>query len=314
MPGIATPGAASLVSARRLPRKRGRAKGVSRSASTPQLRQTDIDAERRRHKLTYQRISVACGHCRHRKIRCLVAESDAHGRCQNCIRLNKVCVYYPVDQQMAMEGALEGRSGPSSVVSLSPLNAGTTTQAEPQRRPSAAAKVIAPPPPVPTTTTSVIEPPPLVPIPMANPLHHPSSFPPPPNVIPYNSSWDTTVAPLPAPEGEASLLWHFDSPAQGVTSPDHLTLPAPPPSIWPPLFRSISYDHLDGAAQYPSFPPTDLSCSFPADATVMSPFIVPSEVFVPPYQLQQQPPPPQWFNPQQVYVPPVEEFEGFGEG
>lgn len=74
-------------------------------------------ADKRRNKLGYHRTSVACGelrvedalvsrvliilqgHCRRRKIRCLLAPEDAHGRCSNCIRLKKDCNFYPVDQQ-----------------------------------------------------------------------------------------------------------------------------------------------------------------------------------------------------------------------
>jgi hypothetical protein len=37
------------------------------------------------------------GHCRRRKIRCLLAKDDPQGRCANCIRLKKECNFYPVD-------------------------------------------------------------------------------------------------------------------------------------------------------------------------------------------------------------------------
>lgn len=43
--------------------------------------------------------SMETGHCRRRKIRCLLAPDDPHGRCSNCIRLKKECNFYPVDQQ-----------------------------------------------------------------------------------------------------------------------------------------------------------------------------------------------------------------------
>ncbi|WPG97768.1 Hypothetical protein R9X50_00054900 [Acrodontium crateriforme] len=57
-------------------------------------------------KLGYQRTSIACANCRRRKIRCVISEADAnrHQKCSNCIRLKKDCVFYPVDQQAAMEG------------------------------------------------------------------------------------------------------------------------------------------------------------------------------------------------------------------
>ncbi|KAF2773696.1 hypothetical protein EJ03DRAFT_104916 [Teratosphaeria nubilosa] len=83
-------------------------KHLPRSTSTPHLREkfnmiSDSDADKKRNKLGYQRISIACAHCRRRKIRCLVAEGDPQSRCQNCIRLKKECVFYPVDQQSAIE-------------------------------------------------------------------------------------------------------------------------------------------------------------------------------------------------------------------
>jgi len=109
---------------------------IKRSASTPNVRglaSTDTAAtslaDKRRNKLGYHRTSVACGkssvpswfgaeghdadserlrmrltveragHCRRRKIRCLLAPDDIHGRCSNCIRLKKECNFFPVDQQ-----------------------------------------------------------------------------------------------------------------------------------------------------------------------------------------------------------------------
>ncbi|KAK4186139.1 hypothetical protein QBC35DRAFT_282586 [Podospora australis] len=55
--------------------------------------------EKRRNKLGYHRTSVACGHCRKRKIRCIPSPNDTSGRCANCIRLKKDCSFFPVDQQ-----------------------------------------------------------------------------------------------------------------------------------------------------------------------------------------------------------------------
>lgn len=64
------------------------------------------------------------GHCRRRKIRCVLAEQDDHGRCQNCIRLKKECVFYPVDSAGGPESRAQQRSGAgsksSSVISNSP--------------------------------------------------------------------------------------------------------------------------------------------------------------------------------------------------
>ncbi|EXM11168.1 hypothetical protein NOF04DRAFT_1008202 [Fusarium oxysporum II5] len=54
--------------------------------------------EKKRNKLGYHRTSVACGHCRRRKIRCITSPNDTQGRCINCIRLKKDCSFFPVDQ------------------------------------------------------------------------------------------------------------------------------------------------------------------------------------------------------------------------
>ncbi|KAL2022793.1 hypothetical protein VTK56DRAFT_4609 [Thermocarpiscus australiensis] len=63
----------------------------------------DPAGEKRRNKLGYHRTSVACGHCRRRKIRCVPAQNDVQGRCINCIRLKKECSFYPVDQQPPLD-------------------------------------------------------------------------------------------------------------------------------------------------------------------------------------------------------------------
>ncbi|KAL3424830.1 hypothetical protein PVAG01_04111 [Phlyctema vagabunda] len=81
---------------------------IKRALSTPNVRgQASADAaalamssaEKRRNKLGYHRTSMACGHCRRRKIRCIPSAGDAQNRCANCIRLKKECNFVPVDQQ-----------------------------------------------------------------------------------------------------------------------------------------------------------------------------------------------------------------------
>ncbi|KAG9245697.1 hypothetical protein BJ878DRAFT_337641 [Calycina marina] len=80
---------------------------VKKSTSIPNVRgqasseaaALALSAEKRRNKLGYHRTSVACGHCRRRKIRCIPAPADPQNRCSNCIRLKKECNFYPVDQQ-----------------------------------------------------------------------------------------------------------------------------------------------------------------------------------------------------------------------
>ncbi|KAJ9298937.1 transcriptional regulator family: Fungal Specific TF [Paecilomyces variotii] len=90
-------------------------------------------ADKKRNKLGYHRTSVACVHCRRRKIRCLVAADDAQGRCENCIRLRKECHFFPVDQQPPVEkrsrpgSKLETPASEPSQTSPSPQFPGTVT-------------------------------------------------------------------------------------------------------------------------------------------------------------------------------------------
>lgn len=119
-------------------RKAAKGKGpadLRRSASTPHLHGPPVgdsgplspNSDKRRNKLGYHRTSVACGksslgpmsasfvsaripvdapagHCRRRKIRCLLPSPEDHqGRCTNCIRLKKDCNFYPVDQAGPLE-------------------------------------------------------------------------------------------------------------------------------------------------------------------------------------------------------------------
>ncbi|KAF2258251.1 hypothetical protein CC78DRAFT_537937 [Lojkania enalia] len=107
---------------------------IRRSSSTPHMRNLAVassgelspTADKRRNKLGYHRTSVACGHCRRRKIRCLVAQDDSQGRCANCIRLKKECNFYPVEQnpenQRSQTNAAKeaGSAAPASSTTSSP--------------------------------------------------------------------------------------------------------------------------------------------------------------------------------------------------
>ncbi|MCJ1250193.1 hypothetical protein MMC30_007419 [Trapelia coarctata] len=118
-------------SRRRRPSKGAGSAGLKRSASTPNIRKLTAGetamslAEKRRNKLGYHRTSVACVHCRRRKIRCLLAPDDPQNRCSNCIRLKKECNFYPVDQQPQVErqpragSRTEGHSAGNSASSSS---------------------------------------------------------------------------------------------------------------------------------------------------------------------------------------------------
>ncbi|KAK3673117.1 hypothetical protein LTR78_006957 [Recurvomyces mirabilis] len=115
-------------------------KHLGRAVSTPHMRDGAMsDDDKKRNKLGYQRISIACAHCRRRKIRCVIADADPQQRCQNCIRLKKECVFYPVEQQNALDNRTESSSkavtdsGPSSVVSVSPPNNATDRSFESTR-------------------------------------------------------------------------------------------------------------------------------------------------------------------------------------
>ena len=144
---------ASLAAARRRRSSKGSMmSSLKRSASTPNVRGLIAGesamsmADKRRNKLGYHRTSVACGmcspqrdgehglmwrigHCRRRKIRCLLALDDPQNRCSNCIRLKKECNFFPVDQQPQMDrrprtGSKAGSGETSASSSSSPALAG----------------------------------------------------------------------------------------------------------------------------------------------------------------------------------------------
>jgi hypothetical protein len=134
---------------KRRPSKDKSSSALRRSSSTPHMRNLALGTagdlsptgDKRRNKLGYHRTSVACGkpcvtpacgaladftetgHCRRRKIRCLVANDETTGRCANCIRLKKECNFYPVDQnpepprQGAGKDSVAGPSGSSATSS-----------------------------------------------------------------------------------------------------------------------------------------------------------------------------------------------------
>ncbi|KAL4904732.1 hypothetical protein BDW74DRAFT_185585 [Aspergillus multicolor] len=105
------------------------------SITLTQTAAMDPSADKKRNKLGYHRTSVACVHCRRRKIRCLVAADDPQGRCENCIRLRKECQFFPVDQQPPIEkksrpnSRIETISNDASTASSSPPTMGEQTDA-----------------------------------------------------------------------------------------------------------------------------------------------------------------------------------------
>ncbi|KFA63193.1 hypothetical protein S40285_03257 [Stachybotrys chlorohalonatus IBT 40285] len=58
--------------------------------------------EKKKNRLGYHRISIACTHCRRRKIRCITSRDD-QAHCVNCIRLKKECIFNPVTPPAPMD-------------------------------------------------------------------------------------------------------------------------------------------------------------------------------------------------------------------
>lgn len=136
---------------------------LRRSTSTPHMRNLALGqsgelsptSNKARNKLGYHRTSVACGtsmkhcaygsqtrsqglpltilgHCRRRKIRCLLAPDDPQGRCSNCIRLKKECNFFPVEHNLDTQrpsGAVKELSTgtPTTPVASSPRHHGAHT-------------------------------------------------------------------------------------------------------------------------------------------------------------------------------------------
>jgi hypothetical protein len=71
-----------------------------RQDSTPEKQLSA--GEKKRTKLGYHRTSIACNHCRRRKIRCITS-ADTRDKCSNCIRLKKDCNFTSVEQQAAAD-------------------------------------------------------------------------------------------------------------------------------------------------------------------------------------------------------------------
>lgn len=248
---------------------------VKRSMSTPNVRgQATADAaalalsaEKRRNKLGYHRTSVACGHCRRRKIRCIPAPGDAQSRCSNCIRLKKECNFYPVDQAPPPD----------------PQRRGSKAQSGPERTSESSSPS--------TASGQLPEIPPSLPYP---PLNMPpiqdlggphmkrqrtESFSPENKVVTSSRNFEYNTAPHQgatnwmAPDASPSTkpqsdvpqsFWRVnpqDSPLTPAFSPFTPSLQIPPPQNWPASHpepspredigwsvpqRSISYSNLEG--------------------------------------------------------------------
>lgn len=105
----------------------------------------------RKNKLGYTRISVACMHCRRRKIRCVTPDNGTENRCANCIKLKKDCIFTGIEHGDDAEPSSSKsmpRSQTPSNVSRSPI------EAEPDRYPTANPQLSNVPSPLGATTTA----------------------------------------------------------------------------------------------------------------------------------------------------------------
>ncbi|KAL7946028.1 hypothetical protein V8C42DRAFT_49820 [Trichoderma barbatum] len=113
--------------------------------------------EKKRNKLGYHRTSIACGHCRRRKIRCIISTEDQN-RCVNCIRLKKECSFHPVDQQQPYDQKQQppqtpGGSNTVTASSSPAISRGSSVDQGPQRQHYASIPVA----PVPSMGTPTIQ-------------------------------------------------------------------------------------------------------------------------------------------------------------
>ncbi|PBP28398.1 Fungal Zn binuclear cluster domain containing protein [Diplocarpon rosae] len=265
---------------------------TNRSMSTPNVQgqaTSDVaalalSADKRRNKLGYHRTSVACGHCRRRKIRCIAAPGDPHNRCSNCIRLKKECHFFAVDQQPLPDPQRRGSKAQSSTGRGSEESSPSTSSGPIPELPQALSYSHQSMPPnqdlggpqmrcqrtesrSPEMEGKEVFPPPIHNFPI-HPAAIPSSrayeYPPPP---PHGSTdW---MAPDPAPSTVKSKTdasqpyWTVnpqESPLTPAFSPFNPNLQIQPPPNWPPSHneasprddswsapqRSMSYSHLEG--------------------------------------------------------------------
>ncbi|KAI5926105.1 hypothetical protein F4810DRAFT_577277 [Camillea tinctor] len=85
--------------------------------------------EKKRNRLGYHRASIACSHCRKRKIRCIVPNKrDMQGQCKSCQNLKKDCTYENVDQRSSsVPGQNQGSVRSSSRTRMDSVSVSPTT-------------------------------------------------------------------------------------------------------------------------------------------------------------------------------------------
>jgi hypothetical protein len=210
---------------------------------------------------------MACGHCRRRKIRCIPPTSeDPQGRCANCIRLKKECIFVPVDHTSELPktssrkeiGSMStsSTSSPRAEVPLGPSQVPVIPVESQRGPPSDQARV---------PTAAVLSQ-------AAGDQHLPVSYHPPepvpndispfpPNFafsqhndsVPWHQQDGSDQHPLPSPYwGSAET-----TPNRPNFSPNPLTCLSPQDGYsqnhqpWPPPTRSASLSQIEGA--YPPY-------------------------------------------------------------
>lgn len=285
---------------------------IRRSASTPHMRNLALatsgelspTADKRRNKLGYHRTSVACGHCRRRKIRCLLASEDPQGRCSNCIRLKKECNFHPVEQTNPLEPrsqssskADKGSNAPSASTPSSPRPSATSVneQIEEYRQYSTLPSNVA------GARFGVqseleIDPTQASHTDGGGPLQHPTftyahqidSQWAPPSYFPQSSAaedspsggyhWKASPSTAPSTYGSDSNMSGGQTPATMSTTSNMSYGPHHDGQGWAPPTRSMSYGNIEGLSQH--FPNQHLATQHDYRGR-SSPYSYPSQIETP---------------------------------
>ncbi|KAK4673298.1 hypothetical protein QC763_110660 [Podospora pseudopauciseta] len=219
-----------------------------------------LAGEKRRNKLGYHRTSVACGHCRRRKIRCIPSQNDVQGRCMNCIRLKKDCSFFPVDQQpppdTRQKSASRSSVGPkiASASSSPAMQSGMPSDMHGQQ-PYSQLTIPSMPPPMKPAGSEAYTPDTKIPSSASSS-----------RAYDYGQSgitnWMADASPSSSKPSDLSTNWRTypaESPITPAFSP--YTPHAPPPSAtWStPVGSEPARDDLAWSSSYPAPPPRSLS-------------------------------------------------------
>lgn len=213
-----------------------------------QQQQSGSLGEKKRNKLGYHRTSVACGHCRRRKIRCIASPNDTQGRCINCIRLKKECSFFPVDQASVDDSrGRQGSRASTGAKGNSTTSSPATSTSKPVEQPKKAKTSFIPPAkrPVPIT------------VPTAGDATGTVGFQP------------QTIATVPSPisktpvetPNQASASWMITAPDQSPSTSSEISAPWQTYASGSPM--SAQFSPFTSVAQSPSGWPPGTSESIP---------------------------------------------------